>query len=108
MQEQWANACMHAFIHYAHVYPAGTLPEAWYSSLPPRLRVLDLSDNQIKGRLSTAALPDTLEQFRLSKNAFSGPIPEEWQLPPLLQLLVSEEALRAVCLAYAVHIADIY
>jgi len=54
---------------------SGTIPVDWFSKISSQLTVLDLSNNQISGKIPQNLVFPNLTYFDLSYNRFKGPIP---------------------------------
>ncbi|CAN1169384.1 Receptor-like protein EIX2 [Linum perenne] len=52
-----------------------TIPEEWFSQLSSNLIILDLSDNQIRGKLPVKLHAPKLDNVDLASNRFEGPVP---------------------------------
>ncbi|XP_048323243.2 receptor-like protein EIX1 [Ziziphus jujuba] len=52
-----------------------TIPESWFTRLSSQLVLLDLSKNQIKGKLPQEFVCPKLNAIDLSSNHFDGPVP---------------------------------
>ncbi|CAN1828578.1 Receptor-like protein EIX2 [Linum perenne] len=52
-----------------------TIPEEWFSQLSSNLIILDLSDNQIRGKLPVELHAPKLDNVDLASNRFEGPVP---------------------------------
>ncbi|CAN0920184.1 Receptor-like protein EIX2 [Linum grandiflorum] len=107
-----------------------TIPEEWFSQLSSQLIVLDLSDNQITGKLPVQLYAPKLEtvdiasnrfegsvprwstnatQFYLHENLFSGPIPQDigTLMPRLRNLHLSDNSLNGTIPSSICKMADL-
>ncbi|GFY93066.1 disease resistance family protein [Actinidia rufa] len=68
-----------------------TIPEEWFSKISAQLTYLDLSYNQIKGKL-----PNKLKYPKIQSNLFYGPLPANIAelMPQLVYLFLSENRLN--------------
>ncbi|KAK4571393.1 hypothetical protein RGQ29_029991 [Quercus rubra] len=66
-----------SFLEISNINISDTIPAEWLADLPPTLKILDLSNNHIYGRLpnvSTKGLND-LSKIDWSANSLEGPLP---------------------------------